>query len=47
VERHDMVLWVLTGLALELRDVRGELGRHMRPRRVVSNRVVGQSGQVR
>ena len=44
MEGHNMVLWVLTCLALELGDVRGELGGHVRPRRVVSDRVVGQSG---
>ena len=47
MERHNVVLWVLTCLALELRDVRGELGGHVRPRRVVSDRIVSQSGEVR
>ena len=38
---------VLTCLSLELRDVGGELGGHVRPRRVVSDRGVGQSGEAR
>ena len=44
MKRHNVVLRVLTGLALKLRDIGGELGGHMRPCRVVSDRVVGQSG---
>ena len=41
MEGHDMVLWVFTCLTLKLRDVRGELGGHVRPRRVVPDGVVG------
>ena len=41
MEGHDMVLWVLSCLTLKLRDVRGELGRHVGPRRVVADGVVG------
>ena len=41
MEGHDMVLWVLTCLSLELRDVIGELGGHVRPRKVVSDGVIG------
>ena len=41
MEGHDMVLWVLSCLTLKLRDVGGELGRHVGPRRVMSDGVVG------
>ena len=41
MERHDMVLRVLTCFTLKLRDVRGEFGGHVGPHRVVPDGVVG------
>ena len=44
MEGDNVVLRVLTGLVLKLRDIGGVLGGHMRPCKVVSDRVGGQSG---
>ena len=42
MEGHDMVLGVFTCFTLKLRDVRGEFGRHVGPRRVVPDGVIGE-----
>jgi len=39
-----MVLGVFTCFTLKLRDVRGEFGRHVGPRRVVPDGVIGEPG---
>ena len=42
VERSDMVDWILSSKAFELRDVRGELGWHSRPTNIMADRVIDQ-----
>ena len=42
VERSDMVGWIFSSKAFELRDVRGDLGWHSRPTNIVADRVIDQ-----
>ena len=42
VERSDMVGWIFSSKAFELRDVGGELGWHSRPTNIVADRVIDQ-----
>ena len=42
VERSDMIGWIFSSKAFELRDVRGELGWHSRPTNIVADRVIDQ-----
>ena len=42
VERSDMVGWIFSRKAFELRDVRGELGWHSGPTNIVADGVIDQ-----
>ena len=42
VERSDMVGWIFSNKAFELRYVRGELGWHSRPTNIVVDRFINQ-----
>ena len=42
VERSDMIGWIFSSKAFELRDVGGELGWHSRPTNIVADRVIDQ-----
>ena len=42
MERSDMIGWIFSSKAVELRDVRGELGWHSRPTNIVDDRVIDQ-----
>ena len=42
MERSDMVGWIFSSKAFELRDVGGELGWHSRPISIVVNGVIDQ-----
>jgi len=47
VERSDMIGWIFSSKAFELRDVGGELGWHSRPTNIVANRVIDQLIEIR
>ena len=42
VERSDMIGWIFSSKAFELRDVGGELGWHSRPTNIMADRVIDQ-----
>ena len=42
VEISDVVGWIFSSKAFELRDVGGELGWHSRPTKIVADRVIDQ-----
>ena len=42
VERSDMIGWIFSNKAFELRDVGGELGWNSRPNNIVADRVIDQ-----
>ena len=42
VERPDVIGWIFSIKALELRDIRGQLGGHSGPRSIVVNGVINQ-----
>ena len=42
VERSNMIGWIFSSKAFELRDVEGEIGWHSRPTNIVADRVIDQ-----
>ena len=47
MERSDMVGWIFSSKAFELRDVGGELGWHSRSTNIVADRVIDQLIEIR
>ena len=47
MERSDVIGWIFSSLAFELRDVGRELGWHGRPTNIVADRVIDQLIEIR